>query len=116
MSFGRPGGFADTFKVTPPQRGSFPLDHDGDCKAFMIEHLKCLKEFKGDNGKCRFEARRYLECRMDHDLMDRDDMQNLGLGNATESQTSKAAQVKPQAADVRNGDVKAQPTTVQERI
>ena len=30
MSFGRPGGFGDSFKVTPPQRGSFPLDHDGE--------------------------------------------------------------------------------------
>lgn len=30
MSFGRPGGLRDTFKVTPPQRGSFPLDHDGE--------------------------------------------------------------------------------------
>ena len=29
MSFGRPGGFGDAFKVSPPQRGSFPLDHDG---------------------------------------------------------------------------------------
>ena len=29
MSFGRPGGFGDNFKVSPPARGSFPLDHDG---------------------------------------------------------------------------------------
>jgi hypothetical protein len=30
MSFGRPGALTDTFKVSPPQRGSFPLDHDGE--------------------------------------------------------------------------------------
>ena len=94
MSFGRPGGFGDTFKVSPPSRGSFPLDHDGelndpswaltpgtaprydtgadntplttgDCKEFMIKHLKCMTENKGDVGKCRLESRRYLECRMD---------------------------------------------------
>jgi hypothetical protein len=28
MSFGRPGGLS-TFSVAPPDRGSFPLDHDG---------------------------------------------------------------------------------------
>lgn len=30
MSFGRPGALSESFKVTPPQRGSFPLDHDGE--------------------------------------------------------------------------------------
>jgi hypothetical protein len=29
MSFGRPPGFT-TFSVTPPDRGSFPLDHEGE--------------------------------------------------------------------------------------
>ncbi|RSH79792.1 Cytochrome c oxidase assembly protein cox19 [Apiotrichum porosum] len=81
MSFGRPGGLADTFKVLPPQRGSFPLDHDGDCKTFMLSYMKCLKANKSDSGECRLEARGYLQCRMDHGLMDQDDMQNLGLGD-----------------------------------
>lgn len=89
MSFGRPGGFGDTFKVSPPARGSFPLDHDGkssssysippaqgqvwevclmntgECRDFMMVHLKCIKENYGDVGKCRAESRKYLECRMD---------------------------------------------------
>lgn len=96
MSFGRPGGFGDLIKPAPPQRGSFPLDHDGrsfaslppiplarevppakqsshtdeldvvgECKDAMIAHLKCLKTNAYDNGKCRLEARRYLQCRMD---------------------------------------------------
>jgi hypothetical protein len=29
MSFGRPPSIGDNFKVNPPQRGSFPLDHEG---------------------------------------------------------------------------------------
>lgn len=29
MSFGRPSGISDIVKLAPPQRGSFPLDHDG---------------------------------------------------------------------------------------
>ena len=28
MSFGRPGNFSDSFQVSPPEKGSFPLDHD----------------------------------------------------------------------------------------
>lgn len=86
MSFGRPG-FADVFKPSPPARGSFPLDHDGrhqcicakaileqiadildapgECKAFMISYLKCMKENANDNGKCRLFSKQYLECRMD---------------------------------------------------
>ncbi|WWD07526.1 hypothetical protein V865_005627 [Kwoniella europaea PYCC6329] len=80
MSFGRPG-FADTFKVSPPQRGSFPLDHDGECKEFMLSYLKCLKLHSNDNGKCRLQSKKYLECRMDNGLMTRDDFSNLGLGD-----------------------------------
>lgn len=38
MSFGRPGGFGDTFKVSPPQRGSFPLDHDGESPCEPIRY------------------------------------------------------------------------------
>ncbi|KAL7420059.1 Cytochrome c oxidase assembly protein cox19 [Cryptotrichosporon argae] len=80
MSFGRPGGF-DTFKVSPPQRGSFPLDHDGECKTYMLAYMRCIKANAQDNGACRPESRAYLECRMDHGLMQRDDMANLGLGD-----------------------------------
>ncbi|WWC59606.1 cytochrome c oxidase assembly protein COX19 [Kwoniella dejecticola CBS 10117] len=83
MSFGRPG-FADTFKVSPPQRGSFPLDHDGDCKDAMLSYLKCLKSNANDNGKCRLQSKKYLECRMDNGLMTRDDFQNLGLGDVVD--------------------------------
>lgn len=90
MSFGRPPSIGENFKVNPPQRGSFPLDHEGtpyfpllakaehsshihlssrgssgDCKTFMMEYLGCLKSNGNDNGKCRLLSKRYLECRMD---------------------------------------------------
>jgi cytochrome c oxidase assembly protein subunit 19 len=35
MSFGRPGGALDSFRVLPPDRGSFPLDHDGEFSQFI---------------------------------------------------------------------------------
>lgn len=33
MSFGRPGNFTDSFNVSPPEKGSFPLDHDRQSQA-----------------------------------------------------------------------------------
>ena len=124
MSFGRPGGALDTFRVAPPDRGSFPLDHDGtlpplpirpvlaapwistdvvgECKEFMMGYLKCLKLNQGNNGFCRMESKGYLQCRMDQsvpflnerdrwlmgsNLMTKDDMSNLGLGDVGGSHT-----------------------------
>ncbi|CAO1617946.1 unnamed protein product [Parajaminaea phylloscopi] len=78
MSFGRPPGFT-TFSVTPPDRGSFPLDHDGECTQVMKEYMRCLKENGRDSGKCRHLSRSYLECRMDNGLMEKDEMKNLGF-------------------------------------
>jgi cytochrome c oxidase assembly protein subunit 19 len=49
----------------PPEKGSFPLDHDGECTAPMQLYLDCMKRAKNDNSVCREESKRYLECRMD---------------------------------------------------
>ena len=114
MSFGAPGGRALNIKPTPyvhprltyslrrssllelilietrPERGSFPLDHDAECKHLISSYLRCLKKPRSspDNGKiqagindeeCRLIAKDYLQCRMDKNLMARDEMKNLGL-------------------------------------
>lgn len=63
--------------IVSPRADTLP----GDCKTFMLSYMKCLKANKSDSGECRLEARGYLQCRMDHGLMDQDDMQNLGLGD-----------------------------------
>ncbi|OZJ05104.1 Cytochrome c oxidase assembly protein COX19 [Bifiguratus adelaidae] len=78
MSFGRPPGI-EAFSGEPPALGSFPLDHAGECKAFMLEYLKCLRDNKGNNGLCRHHSKAYLQCRMDKGLMTPDDMRNLGF-------------------------------------
>ncbi|ORZ04982.1 hypothetical protein BCR41DRAFT_294613, partial [Lobosporangium transversale] len=78
MSFGRPPGFT-TFSAAPPDRGSFPLDHDGECTLFMKEYLSCLKENQNNNGKCRHLSKRYLKCRMEKGLMGNDSFKNLGF-------------------------------------
>ncbi|EAW07858.1 coiled-coil-helix-coiled-coil-helix domain-containing protein [Aspergillus clavatus NRRL 1] len=66
MSFGSPGGGATNIKPTPPERGSFPLDHEGECKHLISQYLKCLKLQGGvNNEECRKLAKGYLSCRMD---------------------------------------------------
>ena len=73
-----------------PERGSFPLDHDAECKHLISSYLRCLKKPRPslDSGKiqagtndeeCRLIAKDYLQCRMDNNLMAKDEMKNLGL-------------------------------------
>ena len=77
---GNPGGAMQALSPTPPERGSFPLDHDGECSDQMQKYIKCLKLVKGENApNCRLLAKEYLKCRMNHDLMDKDEWKNLGL-------------------------------------
>lgn len=67
------------FQPTPPERGSFPLDHEGICKRIMIKYMRCLTEHQSRNDSCRDIAKEYLGCRMDHNLMAREDWSQLGF-------------------------------------
>jgi cytochrome c oxidase assembly protein subunit 19 len=63
-----------------PERGSFPLDHDGECKKYMTVYLSCIKTHRGTNSQeCRLQAKDYLQCRMERNLMAPDEMRNLGF-------------------------------------
>lgn len=88
MSYGRPPN-VESFSGKPPALGSFPLDHDGECKDFMKEYVKCVRANKNNNGACRELSKAYLQCRMDKGLMARDDMKNLGYQDATEQKDDK---------------------------
>lgn len=90
MSFGKPPNFSN-FSVTAPDRGSFPLDHEGECKQFMTAYLKCLRANKNENGKCRHLTKEYLNCRMDKGLMERDEWENLGLQSVENTQPGSAS-------------------------
>ncbi|CCC67157.1 hypothetical protein NCAS_0A05990 [Naumovozyma castellii] len=77
---GNPGSSLRALSPTPPERGSFPLDHDNECFQQMSAYLECMKLVKGQNApNCRLLAKEYLQCRMDHQLMDVDDWSHLGL-------------------------------------
>jgi cytochrome c oxidase assembly protein subunit 19 len=71
----------------PPEKGSFPLDHYGECKPFMKASgwcvtrfdyggthvlvlllqafLACMKEHEGTHIECKHLSAEYLKCRMD---------------------------------------------------
>ncbi|KAG9301564.1 hypothetical protein G9A89_003199 [Geosiphon pyriformis] len=78
MAFGRPPNIT-TFTTTPPERGSFPLDHQGECKELVKSYLDCLKQNKSNNGVCRNLSKAYLRCRMERGLMVKDEFTNLGF-------------------------------------
>ncbi|KAK7507294.1 hypothetical protein BaRGS_00001229 [Batillaria attramentaria] len=74
--------------VKPPEKGSFPLDHDGECKEFMTKYMRCLRQNKQENTKCRQESMNYLNCRMQNNLMAKEDWKKLGYSDiAAEKQT-----------------------------
>ncbi|EJD55196.1 hypothetical protein AURDEDRAFT_49678 [Auricularia subglabra TFB-10046 SS5] len=86
MSFGRPPQLTN-FSVLPPDRGSFPLDHD----AQMMLYMSCLKEHGNSSIPCRVESAQYLDCRMNKGLMERDEWRNLGLADVMAKKDASAA-------------------------
>lgn len=73
------------FTPVPPDKGSFPLDHDGKCKKEMLYYMKCILQSDGDSTNCRDFAKNYLGCRMDNNLMAKEDWGKLGFPNEENS-------------------------------
>uniref|UniRef100_A0A8C7A6Y0 Cytochrome c oxidase assembly protein COX19 n=1 Tax=Neovison vison TaxID=452646 RepID=A0A8C7A6Y0_NEOVI len=63
MNFG-----SKSFQPRPPDKGSFPLDHFGECRSFKEKFMKCLRDNKFENALCRKESKAYLECRMERQV------------------------------------------------
>lgn len=66
----------------PPAKGSFPLDHLSECRAFAKAYRLCLQRSAGTATSCRSEARAYLKCRMERGLMASDEWHKLGLDDS----------------------------------
>lgn len=79
MASGGSFGGARGYQPRPPEKGVFPLDHFGECKHVKEDYMKCLKEHAGDASACTDLARRYLECRMEKNLMAQQDLKELGF-------------------------------------
>lgn len=94
-TFGSPGGRTQVQKPIPPERGSFPLDHFGECKSVMTQYLRCIRAHRGTNDEeCRQISKQYLQCRMERNLMAPDEMKNLGFHD--ESTTANKAAPAPE--------------------
>uniref|UniRef100_A0A3P9J8G8 Cytochrome c oxidase assembly protein COX19 n=1 Tax=Oryzias latipes TaxID=8090 RepID=A0A3P9J8G8_ORYLA len=74
MNFG-----TKSFRPRAPDKGSFPLDHFGECKSFKENFMTCLRENRFDNSRCRLQSKEYLECRMDNQLMAKEPLDKLGF-------------------------------------
>ena len=73
--------WAPKFNPVPPDKGSFPLDREGECKKFYAKYMLCLIDNERNAGKCRQESKDYLDCRMEKGLMDRDTPERLGFAD-----------------------------------
>uniref|UniRef100_A0A183C394 Cytochrome c oxidase assembly protein COX19 n=1 Tax=Globodera pallida TaxID=36090 RepID=A0A183C394_GLOPA len=93
-------------QLTPPLKGSFPLDYHQTCRLETLNYLCCLKtcrletlnylcclkEAKGHNSECRTKASDYFRCRMDNGLMDREEWPKLGFKEFELSQQQQQQQ------------------------
>eukprot|EP00899_Mesostigma_viride_P026350 jgi/Mesvir1/68/Mv13672-RA.1 len=100
----------------PPEKGVFPLDHFGECKKEMYEYMKCLNAHNQDASRCRPESKRYLECRMEKNLMARQDLKELGydddevpLKKSNDSAKDEAPKEKPAVKKAQEGFVAGLP-------
>ncbi|XP_062270292.1 cytochrome c oxidase assembly protein COX19 [Platichthys flesus] len=72
------------FKPRAPDKGSFPLDHLGECKDFKDKFMKCLRDSSFDNSQCRMQSKDYLQCRMENQLMAKEPLERLGFKDLLE--------------------------------
>lgn len=75
------------------------MDHHGVCKPHMREFLACLRAQGDAHAACRDLSKRYLQCRMDSNLMAREDLETMGF--------SGDAAVDARPAPERTGEVLA---------
>lgn len=76
------------FTPTAPDKGSFPLDHENVCKLPMIEYMKCLQANRSNGSVCRIQSKEYLRCRMDNDLMAKEEWKDLGYSDSNDTNHS----------------------------
>ncbi|XP_020600323.1 cytochrome c oxidase assembly protein COX19-like isoform X3 [Phalaenopsis equestris] len=74
-------------KPVPPEKGIFPLDHLHECDLEKKEYVDCLKSSRFQTEKCRHLSKKYLQCRMERNLMAKQDLTELGFDEQNEMNT-----------------------------
>ncbi|KAF2323445.1 hypothetical protein GH714_035484 [Hevea brasiliensis] len=75
-------------RPVPPEKGVFLLDHMHECDLEKKEYLNCLRSSGHQSENCRHFSKKYLECRMEKNLMARQDMSELGFEKVTDLEAS----------------------------
>ncbi|PIN20958.1 putative cytochrome c oxidase, subunit COX19 [Handroanthus impetiginosus] len=88
MSAGGAFGGNRGARPVPPEKGVFPLDHTHLCDLEKKDYINCLKSSGHKSEKCRQFSKKYLECRMEKNLMAKQDMSELGFRKEGEEQSS----------------------------
>ncbi|PWA35357.1 cytochrome c oxidase 19-2 [Artemisia annua] len=89
MSAGGAFGGNRGARPVPPEKGVFPLDHMHLCDEAKKEYISCLKTSGHKSEICRHLSKKYLECRMEKNLMAKQDMSELGFRTDANSEASK---------------------------
>ncbi|KAJ6715303.1 CYTOCHROME C OXIDASE 19-2 [Salix viminalis] len=63
------------------KKGIFPLDHMHECDLEKKDFLDCLKSSGHQSEKSSLFSKKYLEWRMEKNLMAKQEMSELGFGN-----------------------------------
>jgi len=72
-----------------------------------MNYLSCIKRVKGMNDPdCRSLARSYLGCRMDKNLMAKDEFKNLGFGDNKTSSLADAKNGKGEEEERKKGELR----------
>ncbi|KAB1223025.1 Cytochrome c oxidase assembly protein cox19, mitochondrial [Morella rubra] len=90
MASGGAFGGSRGLRPVPPEKGVFPLDHMHLCDLEKKEYLSCLKSFGHQSEKCRHLSKKYLQCRMEKNLMAKQDMAELGFSRESDMEASGA--------------------------
>ncbi|XP_072967408.1 uncharacterized protein [Typha angustifolia] len=100
MSAGGAFGGNRGARPVPPEKGVFPLDHLHECDVEKKEYIACLKSSGFQSEKCKHLSKKYLECRMERNLMAKQDMSELGFGkgNGTNSSEEMSAKLENYSA------------------
>lgn len=67
------------FKINSIDKGSFPLDHFHECDKQAKDYSDCVIKHQLMPKRCREFQVKYLECRMNAGLMEREEMETLGM-------------------------------------
>ncbi|PUZ42833.1 hypothetical protein GQ55_9G613400 [Panicum hallii var. hallii] len=88
MSAGGAFGGNRGVRPVPPEKGVFPLDHLHECDLEKKDYLACLKSTGFQSEQCRQFSKKYLECRMERNLMAKQDMSELGFRSVDKVETA----------------------------